>query len=184
MNFNQSLHSVIEFLNQSKIPYMVIGGFAVSLQAEPRQTFDIDIKIQLDNQHMESDLISGLQKVGKILVTHPHKFLNETMVLPVEIKGVRMDLILAVLPYELEAIKHASEIIIDKTTIKVSTPEDLIIQKCISERIKDWQDIENIIISRKKELKWSYIIKNINQLSVTLEKPEIINRIMKLKDEK
>lgn len=41
----ESLSEIVEFLKINKIPYMIFGGIANSIYRNPRQTFDIDIKI-------------------------------------------------------------------------------------------------------------------------------------------
>ncbi len=54
----KALKIIIEKLTKLHIPYMVIGGIANSIYRNPRQTFDINIKVQVDietiiatNQH-------------------------------------------------------------------------------------------------------------------------------------
>ena len=54
----KALKIIIGKLTQWHIPYMIIGGIANRIYGNPRQTFDIDIKVQVDietiiatNQH-------------------------------------------------------------------------------------------------------------------------------------
>jgi hypothetical protein len=62
--------------------------------------------------------------------------------------------------------------------------EDLIIHKAISEREKDWLDIEGIIKKRRQTLDWNFITDTIKQLSEWLSDNEIYERIIRLKNEK
>ena len=58
------------------IPYMIIGGIANSIYGNPRQTFDIDIKVQVDietiiatNQHTIkwNYLLENIKMLSEIL---------------------------------------------------------------------------------------------------------------------
>ncbi|MCM8779099.1 MAG: hypothetical protein NC898_02575 [Candidatus Omnitrophica bacterium] len=39
---------VVDFLNEEKFEYIIIGGIAGGISGEPRVTGDVDIDIQLD----------------------------------------------------------------------------------------------------------------------------------------
>lgn len=66
--------------------------------------------------------------------------------------------------------------------IKACTPEDLIIQKVISIREKDWSDINYIIENLRSNLDWNYMLKHCKDLSEFLDEPEIYDRVEKLKN--
>ena len=57
---------------------------------------------------------------------------------------------------------------------------DLVIHKAISERERDWEDIEGILIKQGKALDRSYLIKWLKKFSHALEKPGIIKRFEKM----
>jgi len=44
----QALHKIIKFLESEEVDYMIIGGIANSIYGNPKQTFDIDIKVKLE----------------------------------------------------------------------------------------------------------------------------------------
>jgi len=44
---------VVEVLEQLGIPYMVVGGFAAIFYGEPRLTLDVDIVVDMKEEHME-----------------------------------------------------------------------------------------------------------------------------------
>jgi hypothetical protein len=50
----KALHAFVEFLEKEQIDYMIIGGIANSIYGNPRQTFDIDIKINLEEIEIEA----------------------------------------------------------------------------------------------------------------------------------
>ena len=59
MNFITALQTITEFFDKRKIPYMVFGGIANSIHGNPRQTFDIDVKVQIDLNTQLSDLLNN-----------------------------------------------------------------------------------------------------------------------------
>src|SRR3989338_6834316 len=61
MDQTSVLKFVVEQLNNSKVPYFLIGSFAVSYYGKPRATHDIDFKISL-SQKAVKPLIEKFQK--------------------------------------------------------------------------------------------------------------------------
>ncbi len=112
-------------------------------------------------------------------------FVKKTRVLPIEIvEGVRGDIIFSGLDYEKMAIGRAVEVEISKNnTVRVCTAEDLIIHKAISEREKDWQDIEGIVLRRGDILDKKYILNWLSQFASALDKPGIQKRFEELWNE-
>jgi hypothetical protein len=47
--FLTTLQSLVDWLESQRVPYVAIGGVAVSLLAQPRTTQDIDAMIWLEN---------------------------------------------------------------------------------------------------------------------------------------
>lgn len=183
IKLKSALKIIVNFLEDKSIPYMIFGGLANTIYGYSRQTFDIDVKIILDMDKEWSDLYSELNKIGKILPDSPKDFLLDTKVLPVEIDEVRIDLVLAELPYETNAVKNSILSTLYGVKCMVCKPEDLIIQKSISERQKDWIDISEIIKIQKNNMDWDYIFKNCEQISEFLSDTTIIEKIRKLADE-
>lgn len=163
---------------------MIFGGIANSVYGYPRQTFDIDVKIILDLKKEWEQFYNNLKEVSHIFPDSPKSFILETKVLPIEIEEVRIDLILAELPYEINAIQNSIQTKIFGVETKVCQVEDLIIQKAISEREKDWLDIAEIVKIQKDNMNWEYIMDNCKQIAEFLSDSYIIKRIEKIADEK
>ncbi|MBN2379804.1 nucleotidyltransferase [candidate division WOR-3 bacterium] len=144
-SLEDTLIRLVGLLKKTDIPYMVIGGLANAVWGEPRSTLDIDITIQASKDDTKK-LIEHLKKLCHPRITDSEEFVRKTSVLPmITQEGVRIDIIFAGLPFELEAIKRAVEINIQGTKVGFITPEDLIIHKIVSERQKDWDDVQGII---------------------------------------
>ena len=183
IKLKSALKIIVDFLENKTIPYMIFGGVANSLYGYSRQTFDIDVKIILDMDKEWLNLYSGIKQIGKILPDSPKDFFLDTKVLPIEVDKVRVDLVLANLPYETIAVKNSILSTLYGVKCRVCKPEDLIIQKSISERQKDWIDIAEIIKIQKNNMDWDYIFKNCEQISGFLSDTTIIEKIRKLSDE-
>lgn len=179
-----ALKDVQEFLKKQGVPYMIIGGIGNLVWGEPRLTVDIDITIHI-SPVKERDFIADTGARFKVLVDNPDDFVKKTKVLPVEItEGIKGDIIFAGLDYEKMAIERAVEVEISKNNrVRVCTAEDLIIHKAISEREKDWQDIEGILLRRSGLLDKKYIINWLSQFASALDKPGIQKRFEKLWNE-
>lgn len=157
---------------------MIIGGIANIVWGEPRFTRDIDIKVWVNQEKME-DFIREVKKNFHIMVEDPMSFIQKTMVLPVKIQEVKVDFIFASLKYEEEALKRIKIKRINKIKIRVCSPEDLIIHKAISERAKDWEDIQGIIL-RQKKLDFRYILRWLRYFSSALHR-DLITPFQKIR---
>lgn len=179
--FKAALKDIQDFLKKQGVPYMVIGGIGNLVWGEPRLTVDIDITIQM-SPAKEWDFIKEIGSRFRILVDNPEDFVKKTKVLPVEItEGIKGDIIFAGLDYEKMAIERAVEVEISKNNrVRVCTAEDLIIHKAISEREKDWQDIEGILLRRGALLDKKYLDKWLHEFASALDKPGIQKRFEKL----
>jgi len=179
-----ALRDIQTFLLESGIPYMVIGGIGNLVWGEPRATLDIDITVSVPGREVKG-FIRQVGKRFKILVTDPEGFVRKTHVLPVETEdSVRVDIILAGLDYEREAIERAVEVEISEgVKVRVCTPEDLIIHKAVSKRERDWQDIEGILIRSGEGLDMAYLTARLRELSSALDEPDILNRFERLREE-
>ncbi len=183
-NLSSALKDIALFFEKWEIPYMVVGGIANSIHGEPRFTYDIDIKIKFISKENVNNLIENLRKYFIIKTENPEEFIDSTMVLPIESNNIKIDLIFATLPYEIAAIDNSGVSEFEGIKINVCTAEDLIIQKCISVRQKDWMDIEGIINKNRKTLKWEYVLNTAKELSEWISDNTIFERILNMKNGK
>ncbi|ODS35150.1 MAG: hypothetical protein A7316_04355 [Candidatus Altiarchaeales archaeon WOR_SM1_86-2] len=146
--FQNLLERISRTLNESGIPYMVIGGQALLLYGEPRLTKDIDITLGIGIDKLEKVKSIAGNLTLKILVDNPEEFVKEIMVLPVidEKTGIRVDFIFSFSPYEKQAIERAKEVNFDETGVKFASLEDVIIHKIIAGRARDIEDVKSILL--------------------------------------
>ncbi len=71
--------------------------------------------------------------------------MERTRVLPLRhASGVNVDPVLAVLPFEEEALERAIEVPVEGSIVRIVSAEDLVLMKIFSERPKDRGDVETI----------------------------------------
>ncbi len=169
-----ALGTLVRFLEERRVPYMVIGGIANLVWGEPRATLDIDVSVLVEEAGWR-DLIRELRKNFQIMPRNPVAFLRDTHVLPIETsEGVRIDLLWAMLSYEHKAIARATLEEVAGHRVRVCRPEDLIIHKIISERPKDRQDVEAIVRHQGARLDRAYLTRMVAGLAQALDRPDIL----------
>lgn len=168
-----ALVAIAERLEALQIPYIVIGGMANAVWGEPRATLDVDVTVWVDDQEIPA-IPERLSDLFTILPEHPIDFIRQTRVLPIETqKGVLIDLIFGMLPFELTAIQRGVSRLVAGKPIRFCTAEDLILHKIISHRDRDLQDVRAILRRRGSDLDRDYLEPRIQDLSDTLERPDI-----------
>ena len=166
-DLDQALVTIASWLDQQRIPYMVIGGFAVTIWGEPRFTRDLDITVSVPAEKLLAT-IALVRSEYTSLVADAAKFVNETRVLPIMAGSVPVYLIFAALPYEDAAIGRAKPIKLKTGTVRICSPEDLILHKIVSERARDREDIEGIFRYRHAELDYEYLDPRVEELADAL----------------
>ena len=160
-------------LESHGISYMVIGGFANLKWGRPRLTEDVDLKVEVPESTWPS-FVEGLAPRFTLLPPDPLAFLRQMHVIPILTPaGVRADLVVASLPYEHAAIGRAVTIPIGNRPVRICTAEDLILHKIISERPRDRDDVEGVIIRQSSSLDRGYLDPKVQELAAGLERPEI-----------
>ena len=89
---------------------------------------------------------------------------------------IDIDILLGILPFEQEMVERASTKSFADLSIRLPTPEDLIIMKAIAHRPKDLEDIQTIAdkypnLDRKRIEEW------VKSFGEVLEMPELWNEV-------
>ena len=169
------LSSLAEWFNNQKVSYAIIGGVAIGLIAQPRETHDIDAVAWIDLIDLPVLLTSAAQFGFVSRTTDPQSFAEKSrMVLLTHTEtGISVDVSCGVLPFEREMIERSTEFKIDRLALKVATPEDLLITKAVAHRGKDLIDIENLL-TVYRHLDLSRVRYWVQQFAEVLEMPELL----------
>jgi len=169
-----ALVDVVGFLDAQRVPYAVIGGFANLHWGRPRLTQDLDLKISLEESAW-AVFTSDVGKHFELLPSQPLEMLRDLRVLPIATRaGVRVDLIVAGLPYEESAIQRAVSLDVAETSVRLCTAEDLVLHKIVSDRSRDRDDVEGIIARQGARLDRSYLDPLVEELARGLERPDLL----------
>ena len=171
-----ALREVHEFLDQHGIRHLVIGGMANALWGRPRATRDVDFKVLLGGRTID-EFVTLVGTRFRFRVLKPVEFARQTYVVPIYTGNqIEVDLGLGFLPYEEQAVEQAVVAEYQGVTFPVCTAEDLIIHKAISEREKDWADIEGVLVRQREQLNQAYILDWLDQFAQALERPDLVLR--------
>lgn len=167
-------------LNKADVRYMVIGGIANAVWGKPRATTDIDIVIGI-GAGQTPKVLKALGKQVARKPQDPQDFVHATGILPLDHRsGVRVEIIFGTLPFAMEGIERAVEISVRGVPVRFCTAEDLLLQKIVSDRERDRNDVEGIVRLRKASLDREYLDPRVHELAFILENPEIEARYRKL----
>lgn len=177
----ESLRDLTAWLEAEKIQQVLIGGVAVAFVAQPRMTEDIDAVISLDTDLLESFLSTAISYGFAPRISDAADFARRRRVILLQHQstGVNIDLSCSALPFEEEMILRARSLTIGSITVRVATPEDLIITKAIAHRPRDIADIE-AILNIESNLDFDRIRSWVGQFAEALEMPELLEDLEKL----
>ena len=126
---------------------VIIGGIAVGFLGKPRLTDDVDAMFLLSIHDIPQFLDAANKEAIQPRIPDADEFALKTRVLLLQHtpSEINIDISLGILPFEVEMVERA--IILDTGTISIRlpTPEDLIIMKAIAHRPKDLEDIRTIV---------------------------------------
>lgn len=169
-----ALLEITSILDDLRVPYVLIGGLAVSLWGEPRSTLDIDLSLWVEPAEFDAT-VGAISARMRPLPQDALAFVRETRVLPVmSSQGVRADLVFAALPPELEAIRRAQPMLVGSRTVNVASLEDLILMKLVSEREKDAEDAQRLLARFKGKIDCNYLEPRLIELAEALARPGIL----------
>lgn len=170
----ESLYRAIQTLQKrladAGIPSIVIGGIAVGIWGEPRATRDADLKIQLERRDAER-LLTVLAPAYASLLPDPREALRrQAMLFVQDADGIRMDLLLADTSYDVVAIQRGREVEVEPgVTLRLCSPEDLVIYKLISTRPRDHEDVKGIVRRQGDVLDHKYVLNWLRQFEKALD---------------
>ena len=167
-----ALQKAITFLDANDIRYAIIGGIALAHWGVARFTHDVDIKIHVPDVNYDSirsKLRSAFPELARTEIP------QNPLIVAVTIHDVIVDFLLALPGYEELIVERAVRFELEDLRAWVCSAEDLIIQKAIAGRAKDWSDIEALLIEQRGRLDEGYIENWLSQFAEALERPDILS---------
>jgi predicted nucleotidyltransferase len=163
-------------LREVGAPFMVIGGIAVITRGVARVTTDVDATIRADGLDLEklADALARQQIVGRIPDLLEFARANQVLLLQHAPTGTPIEVSLAWLPFEEEALARAEPIEIGGRAVPVARAEDLIIYKAVAWRDRDRADVERLLVQHAGEVDLARVRRVVKQFAEILGTPERI----------
>ena len=157
---------------------MIIGGIAVIARGVPRLTRDIDATVAGGVMELRQ-LLDALQEHGiapRIPDVVAFADANQVVLLTHEPSGVDVDLSIAWLPFELEALAASELLEIAGTRVRVARAEDLVIYKAVAFRPQDQQDIERLLVLHPT-IDLARVRRVVGEFAAALDEPDRVDRL-------
>lgn len=155
--------------------HMLIGGVAVIAHGVRRLTDDVDATLWADGVDIPS-LLATLEKehiVPRIDDAVAFARRSQVLLLRHSTSGVDIDLSLAWLPFENEALKRAGTISMGRRRVLVARPEDLVVYKAMAARERDKSDVERLLEIHRASINLARVRRTVLELAEALERPDL-----------
>lgn len=169
-----ALGKLAEAFAELGAPAMVIGGIAVVARGVPRTTLDIDATVWA----ADLDLDRTLELFGRHGLTprlpDVRRFAEDHQVLLLqhEASGTPIDVVLARLPFEREALARATPVDFGGPTLPVASVEDLVLYKAVAWRERDRSDIERLLTVHGDQVDLLRVRSLVAEFAEVLDAPE------------
>jgi predicted nucleotidyltransferase len=160
---------------------VVIGGVAVGLLGKPRLTVDVDAVLMASVQDIPRILEYANQEGIEPRIEEAAGFAHKNHVLLLRHKQskVNIDISLGMLPFENELVERSILYKAGSTSVRLPTPEDLIILKAVAHRSKDLIDLQSVC-ENNPDLDRARVEHWVKAFAEVMEMPEIWEDIKKI----
>lgn len=170
----EALAALISALRSCGAPSMVIGGIAVIAHGVPRLTTDIDATVWFEDIDLE-DLFALLARNGiEPRLGDALDFARRRQVLLLRHRpsGTPLEITLASLPFEREALARATPVRFAEIEVPVASPEDLVVYKTLAWRDRDRPDVERLLILHGSTMNLDRVRRLVREFAEILEDPD------------
>lgn len=168
------LASLQHLLSRYNDQGVIIGGIAASLLGKPRLTVDIDAMFLLSILDIPSFLrtarIEGFEPRIEGAGDFARK--NRVLLLRHTSSDTNIDISLGILPFEEEMVKRSVVYKLGTLSLRLPTPEDLIIIKAVAHRPKDLLDIQ-AVVEKHPDLDIGHIEQWVKAFADVLDFPQL-----------
>ena len=169
-----ALSALAAALDDLRTPSMVIGGIAVIARGVPRDTVDIDAAVWAEGVDIASllRLLAARAIVPRIADAEAFAAAHQVLLLHHTPTGTPLEVSLAWLPFEREAMDHASLLDFGGVTVPVANAEDLVVYKTVAWRDQDKVDVERLLVLHGPSMNLDRIRALVRQFADALDEPD------------
>jgi predicted nucleotidyltransferase len=178
----RALAALSRALHEVGAPFMIIGGIAVVSRGVPRHTDDVDATVwgpglalhTLHERLQAQDLVFRIEDGLAFAQQHQILLLIHTP------SKIEIDLSLAWLPFEEQALQRAPRERLRGVVVPVACAEDLIIYKALAWRDRDRSDITQLVALHRDDIDVERILSLVAPLADAMELPERARELARL----
>ena len=175
------LKSLQQLLDRFGARGVIIGGIATGFLGRPRFTVDLDAiflaSVKDIPQILDLARAEGIEPRTQDAIEFAKK--SRVLLLRHNDSGINIDISLGILPFEEEVVERSVLYDTGLLSVRLPTPEDLIILKAIAYRPKDLLDIQEVV-TNNPNLDLSRIEYWVRSFAELLEMPELWGQIEKI----
>ena len=151
--------------DEAGVPCALFGGLASIAHARVRPTLDVDVLIAVEKVRIPSFL--GLLRQRGFAFDEPEvtRHLSRDGLAQVAYQGVRVDLLMPVLPFFQEALNRRSMITLGDKALPFVRAEDLVVMKMIAFRPRDQEDVRTLLAAPGHALDKAFIRARLGELT-------------------
>jgi hypothetical protein len=168
-----ALSALVAALEEVRADWYLFGAQAALLHGSTRLTEDIDVTAWVEDR---AALVSALRKRGITVREDDPEFVERTRVLALvhDETGWDIDLVFAAPGLEDQVLARSYWLDLDGFRVRVASPEDIVVLKCLAGRDKDHHDVVAILAARGDTLDLGYVRELLAVLREALAEDEII----------
>jgi hypothetical protein len=169
-----ALRALAAAIDELGAPAMIIGGMALIARGVPRQTVDIDAAIWAEGLDLEQlvRVLAHHAIVPRIPDATAFARERQTLLLRHDPSRTPLEIILAWLPFERDALARATPVAFGAVVLPVATAEDLVVFKAVAWRDRDRADIERLLTLHGRSMNLSRVRGLVRQFAEALDEPE------------
>lgn len=164
------LGTVIDSLTGTRVPYMVIGAWALAVWGKPRATMDLDFMVMVDEMglgRIEAHLVQERFTSDRTWLEW-NPMLKESQ-LRMHFRGGTVDLMRPRDSQDIEAFERRKKKRVAGRFCWFIAPEDFILQKLKVGRPRDFEDALSVLERSRKILDLTYLGRWTQELDLTEE---------------
>lgn len=147
-----TLHTLVDLLDQLSIEYAVMGGMAVRSHGVPRPTYDIDVIVVLERSQLPELFDRLRDRDFEIPEAYETGWVDRIKDMPlvklrryIRDESLDVDVFLAESEFQAEIMKRRSRLDVEGWSLWVVSPEDLVLLKLLAGRPRDLGDVADVL---------------------------------------
>lgn len=178
-SLESAIRALTTALEKNGAPFMLIGGIAVIARGVARVTTDVDATVRAQDLDLDRlvAILAEHEIDGRIPDLVPFARENQVLLLRHVPTGTPIEVSLAWLPFEEEALARAEAIELSDRSVPVARAEDLVIYKAVAWRDRDRADVERLLVQHGEDIDLERVRRIVKAFAEALEEPERIDEL-------